>query len=69
LIQKHWAHDFSIGSRLVLDEVTGIFRFGTSGITAHLTEGTAGGGGRSITGRRRHWYTLVCFCWDTVVWL
>jgi uncharacterized membrane protein YgcG len=55
LVQEHWAHDFSIGSGLVFDKVAGIFRFRTSGITTHLTEGFGGddgtgGGGGGISG-------------------
>jgi hypothetical protein len=64
LVQEHWAHDFSIGSGLVFDKVAGIFRFRTSGITTHLTEGCGGDdgtGGGGISGRRRHLYTIDCF--------
>jgi hypothetical protein len=44
LIQERWADDFSIGSRLVLDVVAGVFLFGTSGITANFAEWRSSGG-------------------------
>jgi hypothetical protein len=61
LIQERWAGDFSIGSRLVLDEVAGVFRFGFPGITANLTERLGGGGGSigGISGRRH----LIACIW------
>ena len=52
LIQERWADDFSIGSRLVLHVVAGIFLFGAPGVTAYDAKGL--GGGVVISGRRRH---------------
>ena len=63
LVQERWAHDFSIGSGLVLDEVAGIFRFGFSGITAHLTvrSGGNGGGIAGSSGGRHCFDSIDCF--------
>jgi hypothetical protein len=45
LVQERWADNFTIGSGLVLHEVTGVFFFGFSGVTTHLAEWRDGGGG------------------------
>jgi hypothetical protein len=55
LIQERWADDSSIGSRLVLDEVAGVFRSGTACIVTNFAVGaviSVVGGGDSISGRR-----------------
>lgn len=44
LIQERWAHDFSIGSWSVLDEVTGVFLFSFASITAHNAKGCGSNG-------------------------
>ena len=64
LVQERWAHDFSIGSGLVLDEVAGIFRLGFSGITAHLAKwgGSGDGGGIAGSSGGRHCFDSIdCF--------
>jgi hypothetical protein len=62
LIQERWTDHFSVGSWLVLDEVIGIFRFGFSGVMAHLAVRSGDGDGIlldsvDISGRR-HLYTI-----------
>jgi len=60
LIQERWTDDFSLRSGLVLDEVAGIFRFGFSGVIAHLavrSDGDGIAGSVGISGRR-HLYTI-----------
>ena len=63
LIQERWTDDFSVGSGLVLHEVAGIFRFGFSGVIAHLAVRSDGGGGGiagsvGISGRHYFRYDL-----------
>jgi hypothetical protein len=63
LIQERRADDFSIWSGLVLDEVAGVFLFGTSRITTNFAEWLDSDGvgrGGSISGRR-HCIRLYCF--------
>jgi hypothetical protein len=63
LIQERWADDFSLGSGLVLDEMIGVFLFGTSRITTNFAEWLDSDGvgrGDSISGRR-HCIRLYCF--------
>jgi hypothetical protein len=63
LIQERWADDFSLGSGLVLDEMIGVFLFGTSRITTNFAEWLDSDGvgrGGSISGRR-HCIRLYCF--------
>jgi len=48
LIQERRTDNFSVGSGLVLHEVAGIFRFGFSGVIAHLTVRSGGGGGIAV---------------------
>ena len=61
LVQERWTDDFSLRSGLVLDEVAGIFRFGFSGVIAHLAVRSSSDGGIAgsvgISGRR-HLYTI-----------
>jgi hypothetical protein len=62
LIQERWADDFSLRSGLILDEVVGVFLFGTSGIIAHFAVwlvGSGDGGGGGISGR--HCIRFDCF--------
>jgi hypothetical protein len=61
LIQERWADDFSLRSGLILDEVAGVFLFGTSGIKAHFAVwlGSGDGGGGGISGR--HCIRFDCF--------
>lgn len=64
LVQERWADNFTIGSRLVLDEVTGVFFFIFSGVTTHLAEWRGGGGGGGglvvvvVSSGRRHFDLL-----------
>lgn len=65
LVQERWADNFTIGSRLVLDEVTGVFFFIFSGVTTHLAEWRDGGGGGGgggglvvVSSGRRHFDLL-----------
>jgi hypothetical protein len=60
LIQERWADDFSLRSGLILDEVAGVFLFGTSGIIAHFAVWLGSGdGGGGISGR--HCIRFDCF--------